>query len=122
MKKYRPNFIRGIGLLITNFIAALIIVSGVQDNELLLIYLLSIVTLMAWLALYLQWVSYNKLTQDELNSIKDVKIILDIGGFFQILAVLNIFDSNLKLVILLISSLFILISLYRMKNKISKGL
>ena len=104
MKKFTSKILRGIAILITNLIGVLIIKSN-KDDMLIIIYLLSITLMMFGFSLFLEWISYKNQGSDTYCSMKDVKLIMDIAGIIQLSTIFEFVDSNMKLILFLISSL-----------------
>lgn len=119
MKKFTSKILRGIAILITNLIGVLIIKSN-KDDMLIIIYLLSITLLMFGFSLYLEWISYKNQSSDTYCSMKDVKLIMDIAGIIQLSTIFEFVNSNMKLILFLISSLLAIISLYMIRKKALK--
>lgn len=119
MKKFTSKILRGIAILITNLIGVLIIKSN-KDDMLIIIYLLSITLMMFGFSLFLEWISYKNQGSDTYCSMKDVKLIMDIAGIIQLSTIFEFVDSNMKLMLFLISSLLAIISLYMIRKKALK--
>lgn len=120
MKKFTSKILRGIAILITNLIGVLIIKSN-KDDMLIIIYLLSITLMMFGFSLFLEWISYKNQGSDTYCSMKDVKLIMDIAGIIQLSTIFEFVDSNMKLILFLISSLLAIISLYMIRKKLSNN-
>lgn len=119
MKKFTLKILRGIAILITNLIGVLIIKTN-NDDMLIIIYLLSITLMMFCFSLFLEWISYKNQDSDTYCSTKDVKLIMDIAGIIQLSTIFEFVDSNMKLMLFLISSLLAIISLYMIRKKALK--
>lgn len=119
MKKFTSKILRGIAILITNLIGVLIIKTN-NDDMLIIIYLLSITLMMFCFSLFLEWISYKNQDSDTYCSTKDVKLIMDIAGIIQLSTIFEFVDSNMKLMLFLISSLLAIISLYMIRKKALK--